>query len=520
MSDGQARLLKDLSTLLNRKLRCLSALLATLAWTGVMAQQNDASLPLSDGPRLYTTFEQNTRIQVSVVTRGLSHPWSMAFLPDTATSANPLGDALITERGGRVRLLRDGRLGVESVADLEPLHLDQLFDIALHPDFRANGLVYLTYIKKAPREEGTREYRATTALARGRFDGARLVDVRDVFVADAWGEKRGGDAAAVVFGPDGTLFLSSSHRREPRLPQRLGTHVGKVLRLRPDGSVPPDNPFVDEVGVAPEIFSYGHRTIMDLTVHPDTSGIWELENGPQGGDEVNVLRAGRDYGWPDVTYGRDYDGSAASEIPWRPGAVQPELFWVPSITGSSLMFYDGEAFPAWQNDLFVSAMIEGRIPGTGHLQRIVFNEHGEVRRERMLTDLGQRLRHVAQGPDDHLYVLTDEDAGVLLRIAPAPAGAPGTDSASPDDGSVSSGRAPLFGGHDCASCHDLETMSTGPAYLAIAARYEATEDNVELLARRIIEGSIGVWGETPMAAHSGLDESSAAQMARTILELE
>lgn len=396
-----------------------------LAWNGVAAQP--ASAPLGDGPWTYTTHERDTRVRVSVVTKGLAHPWSMVFLPGTSTDERPMGDALITEREGRVRLLEGGRLQLESVVDLSALDVDRLFDIELHPDFESSRWVYLTYLKRGSPpgepEDTSEDYRATTALARGHFDGSRITAVEDVVVADAWSTNRGGDAASVEFGPDETLFLSSSHRRDANAPQRLDTHIGKVLRLNPDGSVPADNPFVGRAGVSPEIFTSGHRTIMGFAVHPETGQLWEAENGPQGGDEINVLRPGVNYGWPVVTHGRNYDGSVAASTPAREGMAQPELFWVPSITISSIAFYTGDAFPAWKNDLFVGAMITGRIPGTGHIERVVFNEHGELRRERLLGDLGQRIRYVGQAPDGLIYVLTDEDAGALLRIEPWPAGA-------------------------------------------------------------------------------------------------
>jgi aldose sugar dehydrogenase len=378
-------------------------ILAAVAWA------QPQTYPLGAGPWNYTTYEKNTKIRVSVVTKGLSHPWSLAFLPN--------GDVLITERPGRVRLMHNGVLAPEPVADLSKLSVDVLFDIALHPDFAKNGFVYLTYIKKGKAPDGKNGYWATTALARGKFDGKSLTGVQDVFVADAWQPLNGGDGSRVTFGPDGKMYFSSSHRRNPDAPQNLSSDVGKILRLNDDGTIPKDNPFVGKPGAKPEIYSLGHRTVLGLTFKPGTNELWETENGPQGGDEVNVIKAGKNYGWPLVTYGRDYDGKRLPG-PSRDGFESPELFWVPSVTASGILFYSGDKIPAWKGNLFLGSMTVGRLPGTGNLQRIVFNENGEQRRESLLTDLHQRIRDVRQGPDGLLYLLTDENDGALLKIEP------------------------------------------------------------------------------------------------------
>jgi glucose/arabinose dehydrogenase len=376
----------------------------------VVAGAQPQANPLGAGPWNYTTYEKNTKIRVSVVTKGLSHPWSLVFLPS--------GDLLITERPGRVRLVHNGVLAATPVADLSGLSVDVLFDIALHPNFASNGFVYLTYIKKGKAPDGKNGYWATTALARGKFDGATLTGVQDIFVADAWQPLNGGDGSRVAFGPDGKMYLSSSHRRNPDAPQDLNSDVGKILRLNDDGSIPQDNPFVGQAGKKPEIYSYGHRTVLGLTFKPGTNELWETENGPQGGDEVNVIKAGKNYGWPLVTYGRDYDGKRLPG-PSRDAFEPPELFWVPSVTASGILFYSGDKIPAWKGNLFLGSMTVGRLPGTGNLQRIVFNENGEQRRESLLTDLHQRIRDVRQGPDGLLYLLTDENDGALLKIEPA-----------------------------------------------------------------------------------------------------
>ena len=363
------------------------------------------SRPLGDGPFEFDTAEQG-RIRVSVM-KGLSHPWSLAFLPG--------GDMLVTERPGRLRLARNGMLDPQPIGGVPEVYTGGdggLMDIALHPRFSENRLVYLSYVK--PLGEGNH----TPALSRGRLEGMSLTDVQEIFVADT---AVGGPAAGtpLVFGPDGFLYMGVGGAVD-EIAQRLDSHQGKVVRLRDDGRAAPDNPFVGRADAKPEIFTLGHRNMIGLTVHPETGEVWESENGPYGGDEVNVLRPGANYGWPLVSLGRDYSGPKVSERMWREGMVDPEIFWVPSIAVSGMTFYTGDRFPEWRGNLFAGGLRFGRIGGTGQLHRVVFNENGhEIRREALLIELHQRIRNVRQGPDGLLYVLTDEDAGALLTIAPA-----------------------------------------------------------------------------------------------------
>jgi glucose/arabinose dehydrogenase len=387
-------------------------LLALTAPAAALQQRGPAPASLGDGPWTYDTADRGTRIRVSVVTKELASPWSLAFLPN--------GDMLVTEERGRLRIFRNGVLDPEPIAGVPEVPrggTSALMDVVLHPQFTSNNLVYLSYMKPGKRPDGSAGYYATTALSRARFDGKGLTDVREIFAADPWSTSGGGDGARVVFAPDGTLYISSSHRLDPKAPQDLSKHIGKIIRLNDDGTIPKDNPFVGRNDAKPEIFSYGHRTVLGLTVHPQTGAVWELENGPQGGDEVNILLPGRNYGWPLVSYGREYDGRRIGEKPWQEGMEPPLLFWVPSITASGMTFYTGSRFPTWKGNLFIGSMTVGRVSGTGHLQRIVFNENGEQRRESLLTDLKQRVRDVRQGPDGFLYLLTD--GGAMLKIEPA-----------------------------------------------------------------------------------------------------
>ncbi|PYR18200.1 MAG: hypothetical protein DMF94_20955 [Acidobacteria bacterium] len=365
------------------------------------------SPPLARGPWVYATFEQRD-IKVSVVTNGLSHPWSLAFLPD--------GSILITERVGRLRIVRNGVLDPAPVAGtpqvLSRATMAGLMDIALHPDFAQNKWIYISYHK--PLAPGI----AANSVLRATWDGKALTDVHDVFVSDDVDT----EASRIAFGTDGMLYMGiGGPGTGPRVSVDRAQHTndlaGKVLRLRDDGGVPSDNPFVGRTGYKPAIFTIGHRVQLGLALNPYTGEIWEDENGPNGGDEVNVLKPGRNYGWPIVSYGRDYNGPRFP--PSAPGFEEPVVFWVPSIAASGLTFYTGERFPAWKRNAFVGGMREGEVAPSGQLQRIVFNDKWEeLRREPLLRDLHQRIRDVRQGPDGLLYLLTDEESAALLKIEP------------------------------------------------------------------------------------------------------
>lgn len=362
--------------------------------------------PLGAGPWVFDTAEQH-RIRVSVVTNELSQPWAIAFLPD--------GDMLVTERDGRLRVIRDGVLDPQPILGLPEIRTDGnggLQDIALHPDFAANGLVYLTYTK--PMENGW----GAPALAVGRLEAGALSDVRDLVITKAY-EGNSGLNARVAFGRDGKVYMTTGGNIDDIAQDPMSLR-GKVLRLEDDGSVPADNPFVNR-GYRPEIYTLGHRNALGLMMHPATGEMWQHENGPNGGDEVNILVPGGNYGWPEISFGRQYSGERLTEHPTREGMESPLLVWLPAIAAAGMTVYTGDQFPAWKGNLFVGSLRQGGIPGTGHLQRIVFNERTEeLRRESMLTELHQRIREVREGPDGLLYVLTGEDDGALLRIEPAP----------------------------------------------------------------------------------------------------
>jgi len=361
---------------------------------------------------------QGGQIRVVPVATGLFHPWSIAFLPDGH-------GLLVAERDGRLRIIRDGTLAPEPIwtSPTPPGQAaDSLHGLAVHPRFAENGLVYVSYPKRG--EKGN-----TLAVARGKLKGSVLEDVKEIFVADAW-ETSGNLAGHMLFGPDATLYVMVGDRdrlcctgvedNSLRMKaQDLGNDVGKTLRLRDDGGVPPDNPFVGTAGAKPEIFTYGHRNGYGLAFHPQTGQLWQAEIGPMGGDEVNILIAGHNYGWPLVSTGRNYTGTLASDQPWaRPGMDNPRIHWVPSISPSSIMFYTGDKFPRWKNNLFVGALT------TRQLQRIAFNQPSQAeRREPLLLPLNLRIRDVQQSPDGYIYVAAEDGRagaadGTILRIEP------------------------------------------------------------------------------------------------------
>jgi glucose/arabinose dehydrogenase len=380
---------------------------------------NWPSPPLVDGPIILDTAIQH-QLQL-VVTKGLNQPWSMAFLPG--------GEILVTERPGRLRIVRNGVLDpapVKGLPAIQAAGLAGLMDVALHPRFAENKLVYLTYHKPAggvappPGPGGTP---GTITLARARWDGAALVEWQDLFSAIP-----SGNASRIAFGKDGMVYMTVGYGDTPvgnpdpagAPPQDRMSLAGKVLRLKDDGTVPPDNPFVGRSNSRPEIFTLGHRNMLGLAVHPDTGAILESENGPNGGDEINMLQAGKNYGWPVVSYGRFYLGPRVNNHAWQEGMEDPLVFWVPAIATSGLTFYTGDRFPQWKGNVFAGGMRQGEVPRSGHLERIDFNEKWEeLHRESMFWELRQRIRDVRQGPDGLLYVLTAENDGALIRMEPA-----------------------------------------------------------------------------------------------------
>ena len=389
---------------------------------------NWAAPPLPDGPIMVQSAVPAHRDLRITVIKGLSHPWGMQFLPD--------GSILVTERPGRLRIIRNGVLDATPISGLPAIAaqgLNGLMDVALHPQYAKNRWVYFTYhapvgpppaapapapAAGAPGGRGGGRGPAQPSelvLGRGTFDGKARTDFRVIFNTHA-----PASASRIVFAKDGTLYMSSGNADEAPQgpPQDPNDYRGKVLRLRDDGSVPPDNPFVGRAGYKPEIFSLGHRTQLGMALNPETGELWAGEQGPNGGDEINIIKAGKNYGWPIVSYGRNYGGPRLGTS--RAEMEEPTVIWIPSIALSGLTFYTGDVFSGWKRNIFVGGLRQGESPRTGQINRIEFNEKWEeIRREPMLRDLGQRIRDVRQGPDGLLYVLTEEDNAALLKIEPA-----------------------------------------------------------------------------------------------------
>jgi aldose sugar dehydrogenase len=348
---------------------------------------------------------------------GLRNPWSMAFLPN--------GDMLVTERGGQLRIVRNGRLLPDPVPGVPAVRAQGqggLQEVALHPNFASNRLIYLSYAK--PNADGSQ---GTTALSRARFENDRLLDVQEIFEAVAWNDRPGHFGARIAFDRNGYLFMSVGDRMAGFGPdgfdpvdhpsQDTSNHQGTIVRLHDDGRVPNDNPFVGQAGARPEIWSYGHRNPQGLAFHPETGDLWSTEHGPQGGDELNLIRRGANYGWPVIGYGANYvSGTEIHTDRYREGMEQPKAFWVPSIGISGLAFYQGDAFPNWKGNAFVGGM-------SGNYQQLVrVSLDGQTVTNREPLLVGEyRIRDVREGPDGFLYIAVDNIFGQpspIVRLEP------------------------------------------------------------------------------------------------------
>lgn len=390
-------------TNLSRRLLLLPRLSAVLF--GAVSAGAQPRQPVSDSVGQSWTYDgQLGRYRVEIVATGVSVPWGLAFLPD--------GRALVTDRRPARLLLLDVKTGAWTPVQGTPAVHDSvdggLLDVALHPDYARNGWIYYAFTEKT--DSGK-----TTVVERARLRGTRLADRQRLFAAfpTITGDSHFGSRLVVK---DGYLYVAIGDRHIGDLAQELWTDAGKIVRLRDDGRVPPDNPFVGRPGARPEIWSYGHRNPHGLAVHPETGELWEHEHGPLGGDEVNVIRRGANYGWPIVSYGREYDGGPVGDgLTQRDGTEQPLHHWATSIAPSGLTFYTGNAFPPWRGSLFMGAMTPrylGRIVVTG----------GRAREERLLTEKRWRIRVVQQGPDGYLYLgverAGDGSGGTIARVRP------------------------------------------------------------------------------------------------------
>ena len=382
--------------LFGSRLFALTAMIVILIASGCDPGQPDAA-PEAAADGFGNQFDtEEYSIRLVTVADGLAFPYSMVFLPD--------GNMLFTEMGGQLRMIRDGALLAEPIPGIPEVFHDGpskgLMDIALHPDFADNNLVYFTYDKEGA--DGV-----TEALGRGVFTGTELTEVEDVFIADAWATTGGRQNARITFAPDGSIFMSASSGGRPNLGrgQTLDNHAGKILRILDDGSAPDDNPFVDRAGARPEIFTYGHQNIHTKAPHPVTGDIWSIEHG----DEANILRAGANYG---VGLPVDEPVPAGIEV------TEPHISWIdPDIHPSGMLFYTGDAFPAWQGSLFLGGL------NTNQIHRVAFDDAGNAEfRENLFSDIGQWVRDLRQGPDGYIYFTSYDDpnaSGMIRRIEPA-----------------------------------------------------------------------------------------------------
>ena len=347
--------------------------------------------------------------RTTTVLQGLERPWGMAWLPD--------GSMLITERPGRLRIVRDGELDPEPVSgvpEVFAVNHGGLLDVSLHPNFAENRLVYFTY------SDGTNQANQTK-VARATFDGTSLQNWEDIFEVNPTKPQGQHFGSRIVWLPDNTMLVGLGDGGNPPIrlngdlirkqAQNLSSHLGSVVRLNDDGSIPQDNPFVNDADADPAIWSYGHRNIQGMTIDPVANRVWATEHGSRGGDEVNIIEAAQNYGWPEVSYSDEYTGGKVAEVSSRPDVLEPELIWTPSIAPSGLAFYSSDRFSQWQGDLFAGGLVSRDV------RRIDLDESGNILGEESIS-IGQRVRDVRLGPDGILYVLTDEQNGHLISIEP------------------------------------------------------------------------------------------------------
>ena len=400
-------------------LRCLSLLVAA-SCIGILGCQarSDAPTPTqvegaqpepSEEAQATSSDSGSLEVDSVVLVEGLEHPWGLAWLPD--------GTMLVTERAGRLRIIREGQLLPTPVAGVPEVFAQNqggLLDISVHPDFAENSLVYFTY------SHGTTDANQTR-VARATFEGDRLSNWQVIFEVSPTKPRGQHFGSRLAWLPDGTLLASIGDGGNPPIrlgdelirqqAQNPGSHLGKVIRLNDDGSVPADNPFVGEANASPEVWSYGHRNIQGLTLDAGSGRVWASEHGSRGGDEVNLIEGGENYGWPVATYSREYSGGLISPEQSLPGMVDPALVWTPSIAPSGLAFYRGDRYPQWQGQLFAGGLVSADV------RRLELDGSGNIVNEQSIP-IGQRVRDVKQGPDGLLYILTDEPNGQLIRLEP------------------------------------------------------------------------------------------------------
>lgn len=380
------------------RLRITTGVVALAALALVMLPTRAQNAPRSPTPASIALTGR-----VTEVARGLEHPWGLAFLPD--------GRILVTERPGRLRIVdSNGRLSdpLRGVPRVEATGQGGMLDVAVDPAFAKNNRVWLSFSEPGP--DGT----ASTAVVNGTLTPQGIENLQLIYRQQPKVVSRGHYGSRIVFGRDGTLFITQGDRmRFSEQAQDLGSGIGKVVRINPDGSIPRDNPFVGRSGARPEIWSYGHRNIQAAALHPTSGRLWTVEHGAKGGDELNHPEAGKNYGWPVITYGVDYSGKPIGQgLRAKEGMEQPVYYWDPVIAPSGMAFYEGDRYPGWKGSVFIGSLTPGG------LVRLEMKDGRVTREERYLEDLGHRIRDVAVGPDGLLYLITDADNGRILRIEP------------------------------------------------------------------------------------------------------
>ncbi|HYG19098.1 MAG TPA: PQQ-dependent sugar dehydrogenase [Ohtaekwangia sp.] len=379
-----------------RKLNALTpAFVIFLLMTGCNGK-NETDTQAITGPAIES---EKQKFHVDTLATGLFNPWGIAFLPD--------GRILITERKGEIRIVKDGKLMEEKIGNVPAVHANGqggLLDIVLHPGYKDNGWIYLSYSK--PMEGGS-----ATTITRAKLEGNNLVDIQELFTAQPVTSSSHHYGSRIVFDGQGHIFFSSGERGTKENSQNLGNHLGKVIRLKEDGTLPEDNPFVNIAGAKPEIWSYGHRNPQGMYYDNATATLWAVEHGPKGGDELNKVEKGKNYGWPVITFGIDYDGTSISDITEKEGMEQPVWYWVPSIATCGMTQVTSDKYPGWKNNLLVGAL------ALTHVARIELDSNGKfVKQEKILDKIG-RVRAVAESPDGFLYVAT-ESPGMLVKLVP------------------------------------------------------------------------------------------------------